>query len=133
MRSTLVFNTLALNPELIPTPQNEPTSLKTNNGEPFDLNSWRAKNSAQNIAMDTAINEMQSSYDARSTIVEDQANAIDFKLSQNPKYNGEMPCQDVQSRLTAKLTENDLDGVKDIARELKICMRDDLRSKAAAM
>ncbi|GMH97967.1 hypothetical protein TrST_g13813 [Triparma strigata] len=117
--------------------QNDPESLKNSNpnkGEwGVDVNAWRAQNSARNVELDIAISKLQANYDARSADAVDRVNAVDYKLSQNPKYNGEVPCQDVQSRLTQLLVANDLNGVKDVARELKLCMRDDLRAKASAM
>ncbi|GMI15615.1 hypothetical protein TrLO_g15172 [Triparma laevis f. longispina] len=113
--------------------QNEPPSIQSSNPPNFDLNTWRAQNSAKNTELDLQISKLQSNYESRGSDAQERINAVDYKLSQNPVYNGSIPCQDVQSRLTSLLVSNDLEGVKNVARELKACMRDDLRAKANAM
>mmetsp|Transcript_16468 Transcript_16468/g.32782 ORF Transcript_16468/g.32782 Transcript_16468/m.32782 type:complete len:159 (-) Transcript_16468:41-517(-) len=97
------------------------------------IEQWRVKDSQRNAELDVYVKDIETKYKVSSDDANDRIAAIEYKLSLSPVFGQDMPCSDVQEKLTKKLNENDMEAVKTIARELNLCMKEDLKGRKATL
>ena len=86
-----------------------------------------------NASLDAMIGKSEKAFDEIRASTEDLSNQVDYKLSRLPKYSDDVPCQDLQNKITECLKRgDDGDRVKKATEDLKNCLRDRVRACVCA-
>ena len=116
---------VAVSPELVKELTKSASSPAAANNQ--TMAKWRVENSKEQAALDRDLNELLKGTGKALAEINHRARRIEESVAENPVLVGEVPCKDIQTRLTRALEDGiGMNAVQKIAMEYKSCMREEI-------